>query len=85
MQWARPRFSPDGRAIAASRMLPTGELDLVVVDADGANLRALTYDRAKDVEPAWTPDGKHVVFRSDRDGVSNLYALRDRRRRAGPR
>ena len=28
------------------------------------------------MEPAWTPDGTHVVFRSDRDGVSNLYALR---------
>lgn len=75
VQWARPRFSPDGRAIAASRLLPTGELDLVLVDADGATLRALTADRAKDVEPAWTPDGKRLVFRSDRDGVSNLYAL----------
>ena len=75
VQWARPRFSPDGRAIAASRLLPTGELDIVVVDADGANLRALTSDRAKDVEPAWTPDGQHIVFRSDRDGVSNLYAV----------
>ena len=28
------------------------------------------------MEPAWTPDGGQVVFRSDRDGVSNLYALR---------
>ncbi len=75
VEWARPRWSPDGRAIAASRLLPTGELDIVVVDADGANLRALISDRAKDVEPAWTPDGKRIVFRSDRDGVSNLYAV----------
>lgn len=75
VQWARPRFSPDGSAIAASRLLPTGELDLVLVDADGANVRALFSDRAKDVEPAWTPDGKRLVFRSDRDGVSNLYAV----------
>lgn len=75
VQWARPRFSPDGRAIAASRLLPTGELDLVIVDAGGANLRSLTTDRAKDVEPAWTPDGQRLVFRSDRDGVSNLYAV----------
>ncbi|HYN02950.1 MAG TPA: BamA/TamA family outer membrane protein, partial [Vicinamibacteria bacterium] len=36
----------------------------------------LTHDRAKDVEPTWMPDGKAVVFRSDRDGVSNLHALR---------
>ena len=26
--------------------------------------------------PVLTPDGAAVVFRSDRDGVSNLYALR---------
>ena len=36
----------------------------------------LTHDRAKDVEPAWSPGGDYVVFRSDRDGVSNLYAFR---------
>ena len=75
VEWSRPRWNPDGRAIAAARLLPTGELDIVLVDADGANLRALTSDRAKDVEPAWTPDGKRIVFRSDRDGVSNLYAV----------
>jgi hypothetical protein len=75
VQWARPRWSPDGRAIVASRLLPTGELDLVLVDPDGAGPRALFSDRAKDVEPAWTPDGKRIVFRSDRDGVSNLYAV----------
>ena len=75
VQWSRPRWSPDGRAIAASRLLPTGELDIVLVDAESASLRALTSDRAKDVEPAWSPDGKRLVFRSDRDGVSNLYVV----------
>ena len=75
VQWARPRWSPDGRMIAASRMMPTGEIDLVVMAADGGNAHALMADRAKDVEPAWTPDGTRIVFRSDRDGVSNLYAV----------
>jgi len=28
------------------------------------------------VEPEWTRDGTHIVFRSDRDAVSNLYAYR---------
>ena len=75
VQWGRPRFSPRGDAIAASRMLPSGELDVVVLDPDGANPRPLMSDRAKDVEPAWTPDGSRLVFRSDRDGVENLYAI----------
>jgi Tol biopolymer transport system component len=75
VQWSRPRYSPRGDAIAASRMTPEGALDVVVMDADGGNLRPLTSDRARDAEPAWTPDGAHLVFRSDRDGVSNLYAV----------
>jgi Tol biopolymer transport system component len=77
VQWSGPRFSPDGQWIAASRFAPGGWLDLVLVDAaTGEIVERLTEDRAKDVEPAWTPDGTHLLFRSDRDGVSNLYALR---------
>src|SRR5262249_34669799 len=49
---------------------------LVLVDRATGGVRQLTHDRAKDVEPTWTPDGQAVVFRSDRDGASNLYALR---------
>lgn len=77
VQWNGPRFSPDGQFIAASRFAPGGWLDLVLVDAGtGEILEHLTEDRAKDVDPAWTADGTHLLFRSDRDGASNLYALR---------
>jgi Tol biopolymer transport system component len=75
-EWNAPHWSPRGDAVVASRFLPGGWLDLVVVDPATGSLRELTHDRAKDVEPVWTPDGTHVVFRSDRDGVSNLYAAR---------
>ena len=73
-QWSNPRWNPAGDAIAAARMLPSGQVDLAVVDPDDGAMRMLTDDRARDLEPAWTPDGAHVVFRSDRDGVANLYA-----------
>jgi Tol biopolymer transport system component len=75
-RWSGPRWDPSGGRIAASRWSRGGYLDIVLVDARSGAVRPLTSDRAKDVEPAWTPDGTHVVFRSDRDGVSNLYALR---------
>jgi hypothetical protein len=71
-----PRWNPTGEAVVAARLRGDGELDLVRVDARTGAVEALTADRAKDVEPVFTPDGRHVVFRSDRDGVSNLYALR---------
>ncbi|HET7291918.1 MAG TPA: hypothetical protein VFM88_05815 [Vicinamibacteria bacterium] len=75
-QWSGPRFSRDGRSIVASRLLAGGLLDVVLVDPVTGAVTPLTSDRAKDVEPTFTPDGRFVVFRSDRDGVSNLYALR---------
>jgi Tol biopolymer transport system component len=76
VEWSGPRFDPSGTTIAAARLLPGGWLDIVLVDPASGAVRQLTHDRAKDVEPSWTPDGKDVVFCSDRDGISNLYALR---------
>jgi Tol biopolymer transport system component len=75
-QWSGPAWSPAGDAIAAARWSAGGHLDVVLVDPATGTVTPLTEDRAKDVEPAWTPDGRHVVFRSDRDGASNLYAVR---------
>jgi Tol biopolymer transport system component len=75
-EWSHPRWSPEGDRIAASRWTRGGFLDIVLVDPATGAVSELTHDRAKDVEPTWTPDGRHVVFRSDRDGVSNLHALR---------
>jgi Tol biopolymer transport system component len=75
-QWSSPQWSPAGDALVASRFLPGGRLDIVRVDPVSGAVVTLTEDRARDVEPAWTPDGRSVIFRSDRDGTSNLYSLR---------
>ena len=75
-EWGDPRFSPDGTRVVASRWTAGGWLDIAMVDVASGSATTLTHDRAKDVEPTFTPDGQAVVFRSDRDGVSNLYAYR---------
>jgi hypothetical protein len=75
-EWGDPRWSPDGSRVVASRWTRGGWLDLVVVDVAQGLLTELTHDRAKDVEPSFTPDGAAIVFRSDREGRSNLYAYR---------
>ena len=71
--FADPRYSPKGDRIAASRFLPGGFLDIVLVDPLSGAIESVTDDRARDIEPTWTPDGSALVFRSDRDGISNLY------------
>jgi Tol biopolymer transport system component len=76
VEWSGPRWSPRGDAVVATRLLPGGWLDLVRVDPSTGEVRSLTHDRAKDAEATWMPGGDRIVFRSDRDGISNLYELR---------
>lgn len=73
VQLASPRFAPDGQHIALSRFAG-GRRDVVWVDLDGS-LAEITRDRAQDVDPSWSPDGRWLVFASDRSGVYDLYAL----------
>ena len=71
--WAWPAVSPDGRWIAASRWAE-GRHDVVVLDADGRLAHAVTRDRALDMAPAWSADGRHLVWSSDRTGIPNVLA-----------
>ncbi|HEX6910538.1 MAG TPA: hypothetical protein VF142_09085, partial [Longimicrobium sp.] len=81
VNWANPRWSPDGSRIAVARSMTGGRYDVVVMDTAGRVVRELTADRALDLTPAWSPDGRYVVFSSDRTGIPNLFAydLRDGR------
>lgn len=51
--------------------------DIYSINANGSDLRRLTFNQAKDADPAWSPDGSQVVFVSDRDGPRNLYIVGD--------
>ncbi|HEV2131568.1 MAG TPA: hypothetical protein VGR27_10725, partial [Longimicrobiaceae bacterium] len=74
VHWTTPRWSPAGDRIAVARWRSGGFQDVVVLDSAGNVLRELTRDRAVDTEPAWSPDGRYVLFSSDRTGIPNLYA-----------
>jgi len=74
VQWAYPRWSPDGTRIAISRWRQGGYYDVVVLDSSGRVVAEATGDRAVDSAPAWSPDGRWVLFSSDRTGIANLYA-----------
>ncbi|MBI4408540.1 MAG: PD40 domain-containing protein, partial [Gemmatimonadetes bacterium] len=70
--WSLPRWAPDGNRIAAGRWRD-GNYDVVVLDTLGEIVFAPAGDRAIDAAPAWSPDGRYLLFWSDRSGIPNLY------------
>jgi TolB protein len=38
-------------------------------------LKRLTFDPAIDTEPSWSPDGRGIIFTSDRAGSPQLYRM----------
>ncbi len=73
-----PMFSPDGALIAFTGEYDGNE-DVYVVPAKGGVPRRLTYHPAADGVVGWTPDGKQVLFRSERaafaNGVVQLFTV----------
>src|SRR5262245_3658030 len=58
--------------------------DLYIFDQPGATPRRLTMDPGLDYNPAISPDGRWIVFTSERNGSPDLYAL-DLQNPAAPR
>jgi len=63
---ASPSFAPDGQRLAFAGSDEGGWTDIYLVDVTGDSLRALRRDIYHDREPDWSPDGRHIVFSSDR-------------------
>lgn len=69
-----PSWSPDDKQIVFSGTRG-GITDLMVVDADGKNLRVLTNDMYGDLQPSWSPDGRYIAFATDRGPQTDLERL----------
>ena len=65
-QWAQIRLSPDGTRVAVAGLdQQTGNRDIFAFDMRGVALR-LTTNGANDWYPVWSPDGRRILFVSDR-------------------
>ncbi|MEK6546110.1 MAG: hypothetical protein AABZ28_06235, partial [Nitrospinota bacterium] len=85
-----PEFSPDGKQIVfvskteSTEKIKKGEfwhktpfyLNLWIIDSDGKNKRQLTYGKVQDFAPRFTPDGKRVLFVSNRrDNRRDVWSI----------
>ncbi len=68
---ARPRWSPDGKRIAFVRDSGS-DTSIVVVGLDGRTISEIDTP-AIDLDPAFTKDGKFLVYTSAREGGLNLW------------
>ncbi len=71
----RPRWSGDGREILVHASKKGSKSDIWIVSKNGNDVVQLTVDEAEDISPSWSPDGKKVVFASNRSGNYDIWLL----------
>lgn len=69
--WMSVTLAPDGRTLAFDLLG-----DLYSVSAGGGAATRITSGMAFDSQPAFSPDGAHLAFISDRSGAENVWVAR---------
>jgi len=69
--YRHPRLSPDGRRIAL--VIDEQETQVWLYDLSQETLTRLTFEGNDNIFPAWTPDGKRIAFRSNKEGPPNIF------------
>lgn len=77
-----PSWSPDGTQIVfnwafdiASEEYRDMDMEIMVMNADGSAITALTENEFQDIGAVWSPDGTKIAFHSNRDGNFEIYVM----------
>jgi Tol biopolymer transport system component/imidazolonepropionase-like amidohydrolase len=68
--WLNVDVSPDGKQIVFDMLG-----DLYTLSIEGGDATRITSGRAMDMQPVFSPDGKHIAFTSDRAGGDNIWII----------
>jgi Tol biopolymer transport system component len=78
----QPSWSPDGRTIAfASERGPQADYDLLrygkwrisTLDLETGLITVVPGQAGMNINPVWAPDGRSLIFVTDRTGIQNLF------------
>ncbi|MFC4654691.1 amidohydrolase family protein [Rheinheimera marina] len=68
--WMNVSVSPDGKTIAFDLLG-----DIYTMPISGGKAKLLTSDIAWQMQPVFSPDGKHIAFTSDQGGGDNIWVM----------
>jgi len=70
-----PTFSPDGKKLAFCSTLEEGNPEIYVATSEGKEIKRLTFNKAIDTAPSWSPTSREIAFTSDRGGTPQIYIM----------
>ncbi len=76
-----PAFSPDGKKLAFCSTVEEGNSEIFVARIDGKDtierkdIKKLTFNKAVDTAPTWSPTSREIAFTSDRGGTPQIYIM----------
>jgi Tol biopolymer transport system component len=71
-----PAWSPDSRRIAVPVAQANEQPDITLVELASGQTTLLAPDLAEDMQPAFSPDGAWISFRSNRSGNEDIFLVR---------
>jgi len=72
--YSNVNISPDGTRVAF-QITVDGNADIWIYDLAHKTLTQLTRHEADDGSPLWTPDGKQIIFCSEREGNLSIFSI----------
>jgi TolB protein len=71
-----PEYSPDGQKIVYTRWTANSDkYQIIIMESNGNNPNNIPQLEGWD--PTWSPDGKQILFASDRKGSIQLFAIKE--------